>query len=378
MKVVMREKDSILHRSLRSPWTQVVFFVVSMLLGIVAVHAQNSGLNSRKIAELEADFLDIDLHQLPGMYEVKLSSDSKSISDVNVFAIKNPSRLVVDIPGFSSKRSFKQSVQNPDISSIRTGVHSDKVRLVVDMRTNAVPQFQLQNSTSKLEQSIIFAFSEGSFEDKIPAVDTRPAKKSAKDSLRELAEKPAPSSVKTAPEVKQIAKAPAILTKPSGKTALASSSIPPIKNLSEAKQLREKVLAKEAMAKRTPVPEPAKLDKKEKKSLIDSVPGTATLAGVPFRTLVSSQKKALLVDIDKPARYTFERKTESYYELSLENTKLSSANLSLPQFPPADASGFEVIVSRQSGESVVVRIYSPPGVELTAFREDGKLWVKSN
>ena len=68
----------------------------------------------------------------PGVLEVRASG---AVSEVKSFTLENPPRLVVDLFGAKQGRAPKQlDVQQGAMERVRVGAHSDKVRLVVDLR----------------------------------------------------------------------------------------------------------------------------------------------------------------------------------------------------------------------------------------------------
>ena len=61
----------------------------------------------------------------------------------------------------------------------------------------------------------------------------------------------------------------------------------------------------------------------------------------------------------------------------MENCKVANADVSIPQFTPEDLfGGFEVIVARQKGDNVEVKIYTDATIKPKVLTKDGKLWIQ--
>ena len=79
----------------------------------------------------------------------------------NVFALRKPARLVIDIPNFVSKEANNVILENTsDILSIRTGVHPEKTRIVFDLTNEISPQYDVGPNASGSALVVRFALSE--------------------------------------------------------------------------------------------------------------------------------------------------------------------------------------------------------------------------
>jgi type IV pilus assembly protein PilQ len=86
--------------------------------------------------------------------EVRASGE---IRDVKSFTLENPPRLVVDLMGARQGKAPKQlDVQQGAVERVRLGAHSDKVRIVVDLR-EALPGHRVE----KLPRSVVVHLGEG-------------------------------------------------------------------------------------------------------------------------------------------------------------------------------------------------------------------------
>ncbi len=77
---------------------------------------------------------DIQLRMEKGQLHVALLSD-RSIQDFNAFQLREPQRLVVDLPGkWTIRGKAVREIENDCIGTIRIGQHPDKLRVVFDLK----------------------------------------------------------------------------------------------------------------------------------------------------------------------------------------------------------------------------------------------------
>ena len=351
---------------------------ITLALALFAIPSSASAqefagdFNSKSVSSFKTDNLAVQLLSSPGNYKLTLTPSGNDtgipVADARVFWLKQPSRLVVDVMDFSSSSAYKEEVRNVDIAAIRTGIHKEKVRVVIDIREELVPDYKSGFDASTGGFFVDFSFSGR----KSASVDSQTKPKP--EELTQLGKKPReiitrrPEPVPSADEISMIIK------EDTPKIKRPKQIIPPAGVVEVPKPRKAK--PPKTATKSTPI----KI-KEEPKAVKKPAPKKATsssiLAAIEFRELLGQESSALFIDINNPANFSLEKKDSSVYELTLEKTKLKGVNLSLPQFPPDAFEGFEVVVCRQRGEDVVVRIYTPEGTTLTPFRAQGKLWVKA-
>lgn len=97
---------------------------------------------------------------------IKIPTTSKETP--KVFVVENPLRIVVDIPGLSSRRNETiAGVKSGSISRIRVGSHSDKLRVVADLSGTSVPKYSVRSGNGFVELVV----SKGAINDKSGAVE---------------------------------------------------------------------------------------------------------------------------------------------------------------------------------------------------------------
>jgi type IV pilus assembly protein PilQ len=115
------------------PGTDSVTIHVVPTLGDGLASASDDGFLSSEapVAKPATRLSTIVARDEEGGVLVELGADG-SIEGMSHFAMENPTRLVVDLPGLSSDAAPRTSVETSLVSRIRVGQHEDKVRVVLD------------------------------------------------------------------------------------------------------------------------------------------------------------------------------------------------------------------------------------------------------
>jgi len=306
----------------------------------------------------------------------KLKIDSLSGSEklghrINVLVIENPTRLVVDVAGVSSKAAQTVPVRNSKISALRIGVHPDKTRIVLDVGGDDAPEYEISE-----EGEIMFSFGgsaqKDENEDDLPRPLATPKKSVEIKELPNLAPKkvqpeatpePTPRIIEDKPNPDDSDELPAILKK---KPPKEDDLLDDLDRSSESSSG-----AKSSSAESS---DDGSLD--EEIPAITNQPGTGMVKAIYYQTLSDTGAPAVTLDIDGLDSYSLNKRKPDLYELVIQNAHLSGKHLSLPQFPPDTFKGFSVIVAREEGGNVFLKIYVEENVKLFPFVAKGQLWLK--
>ncbi|MCB0345114.1 MAG: AMIN domain-containing protein [Bdellovibrionales bacterium] len=279
--------------------------------------------------------------------------------DAEVFAIENPTRLVIDINGFSAKKASKVSINNPKLKAARIGIHPKKVRIVLDIAGSTIPVFRVNSARSEPGKvSIDFGFG---------------------NTLDEIVPPDAPEVV-IAPEPPDVPAIPPIATDPVEPPDVQPVEPPEVEPPEVAVLPSPPGYSSSGLPVTKADPEPRIEDPKQPPENPDEPPvsgsGETTVKRLRFRQAGSSTEPALMLDVANLQGYSLGRKGANLYELVLEQAKLAGTYLELPQFPPDSFSGMEVVVAKQMSGKVVIKIYVEDAVRLTPYRTEGQLWIK--
>jgi hypothetical protein len=271
---------------------------------------------------------------------------------INILVIENPIRLVIDVAGVSSKASQSIPVKNSKISSLRIGVHPDKTRIVIDVTGIDAPEYEISDNGE-----VTFSFV-GQSADSDVEEPARPV--ATPKPIIEIKEIPTlPKKEPIAQPTPRIAPTPKPITE-------VDEDLPPI-----------------LAPKKKP---PPVIEDIEESSSDDSVdeeipaiakqPGTGLVKSIYYQTLSDTGAPAVTLDIEGLDSYSLNKRKPDLYELVIQNAHLAGKHLSLPQFPPDTFKGFSVIVGREEGGNVFLKIYVEENVKLFPFVAKGQLWLK--
>ncbi len=352
---------------MRNKLTFCLIVVLSQLLAPVVPLPvfQSSSLllsvaNAESLALLNAAGLGIDLETQGSGYRILIrpkggvESLNRDLT-ANVFAVENPSRLVVDIPGFVARGPQKQDVINPDLSALRLGVHKDKTRLVVDINNKLIPEYSVTSDSNLGALIVSFNFDSNTVSDPTSSEPLALATETTNIKM------PEPVAV---PEEEP-------------------SELPPV--VIEEPEMPEITIEEPEAVEPEEDPMPLELPQEPQEPTFASVEDVQTPAvssgfgvvkGVYYQAAKNSKTSSIMVDVDGLNQYSLSQASPGAYELLLRDTTLKGPHLSLPQFPPDTFKGFEVIVASQRGDDVVVKVYTDSGVKLSPFIAQGKLWLR--
>ena len=336
-----------------------------VLILFLSIFIFNDSSFADKLAKVSSDTLEFSLESKGNEYKLYIAPKSdlndKSLT-ANVFPVKNPSRLVIDIPEFAAGGQKNLTLKDSHVSGIRLGVHNNKTRFVIDIKDKVVPDYDIvaDEETGRLIAS--FSFDES----------IEPIEEEQKEIIVEATPRPTP-----VPDIKiPTPKATQIPTpKPTPAPTLKATPKPIIdNNYKESGTISIK-----------PTPETFVMRGNEEIKDVDKVKTNtkssakgSLINNILFQAPKDSPLGAIVIEGDNIGEYQLDQKGKNLYELNIKNSKLAGDHLSLPQFPPATFKGFEVILANQEGSDVLLKIYVNQDVKIKPSNAKGKLWLKAD
>ena len=93
---------------------------------------------------------NIDITDTPTGYQVTIAADAE-IKNYHPFTLQKPTRLAIDFPSATCSVSRPlQNIKNSLVRTVRIGSADDKVRLVIDFTTSALPRYQIAKKGTDL------------------------------------------------------------------------------------------------------------------------------------------------------------------------------------------------------------------------------------
>lgn len=329
---------------------------------------------AENLAGLSAAGLNISLESKGSGFRIliKPKGGIESLSrdlTANVFAVENPSRLVVDIPGFVARGPQKQELSHSEIGALRLGVHKDKTRLVLDIKSNQVPEYNVASDANLGALVVSFGFdSSAGVVAKTDDVSIIPDSPGSDPSVPD-SPGPAFEPIQNEPP-EEVAALP--IQEPS---APEEPEVTPRKPEPRESQEEDPNAFELPLEPTEPAVAPIETAAVEDVQT-PAVSGFGVVNGVYYQAAKNSKTSSIMVDVDGLNQYSLSQAAPGAYELLLRDTSLKGPHLSLPQFPPDTFKGFEVIVASQQGKDVVVKVYTDSGVKLSPFIAQGKLWLR--
>lgn len=315
------------------------------------------------------------------------------------FYLKEPSRLVVDLPGDSWEHLSETLPvsQSALIQRVRIGTHPDKLRIVMDLAgDNPLP-------TSPSIEGRSFRLALNSSESLRADKDTS---NTARARLAAIAtkEEPSPKSDEQAANIEN---------------HTAKTQAPAAQDGSERKRMELAGLVGNTQANTSKsVTSPSEMQMEEARSAAghleessDNTPGIevepnrsrieglseselaklsskadrrsfetgaqSSLWGITFVSLAPSMTRAIRLDLSIHPEFSLLRKDDTTFTLKIPRVTLKDPSLALPFFPPREFVGLTVVLAREVREGVELTIGVDKGTDLVAAPKEKSLWVKA-
>ncbi len=327
-----------------------------------------------------------------------------------VFAISSPSRLVVDIPGIPGDKDSRAELTDERLQRARVGVHRDKTRFVIDIRDNRKPDYNVRSDEEAEALIVEFKILNEILEESEPEPGTEntatentgteatPVPTAAATPIPTAEPTTAPTPKPTAvPTIEPTPEpTPVATTKPTPKPTPRATPEPTSDPIGEpnvkkdadalllkaiqAAQLEAENNGGETPDTRIVIETPNDTVENGSNSTTDETiepTSLATVRGIFFQAPKGTAGGGVMIDVENINTYSLNQRNENLYELILEKAKLEGNHLLLPQFPPEEFGGFEVLVARERSAQVYIKIYVNAGTILFPYIADNKLWIKT-
>ena len=350
-----------------------------------------------------------------GPYALLLKSKKlQSSTQASVFAVENPSRLVIDLMKLKNRAAHSAEIEGAAVSAIRSGIHPNKIRLVVDFKDRDLAALDYVSAYNAADKALQIEFRPRSGkqkEEETPKTeDTREAKspqKAGDTKVKDLKEKIRETEIlpKKAPEDQgeggDLEDGRGLKNGDLKDSVAESDSVAPLPPTPRARPKGDEVAknSKEESDKGSEAGGEAELAKRELASKIRShviseptqslsrgedlvfadidLPkddsAMASLESMEFITAEAPRGFALVLTVRNLDQYTLLPRSRGLYELVLKDTRIVEEHLSYPRFPPKHIRGFEAVVAQQVKGDAVVKIFVEQDVDLSPITAEGKL-----
>ncbi len=320
-------------------------------------------------------------------YDFSFLPEEKTRREItpNVFFVENPNRLVLDFIGLSAKSQRSINIPNGAISHLRIGQHPDRFRIVLDLRGDSLPSFDIARDQRTLATVVHIAFDGLSTSGAIAPSSLRQSP-IVSPFDKPKAESESPSS--TGAALDDFAEAP--LSLPSRASPSGASSSSEVLGLEHSLPEENSTLKLEQLKGADDLVSPEEAQKsleqeiasatREQKAGEMAIPaeGKAIVKAIYYQSPKNSSTSSVKIDVDGLSTYSLHQLDSGHFQLLLSNAMLAGSYLSLPQFPPDTFAGFEVISARSKDNNTIIDIYVEKGINLSPYMAQGKLWLKAS
>ncbi len=283
-------------------------------------------------------------------YELEVKRESNPLSNLDVFSLLDPTRIVVDIPGSRTNTARNIRIDDSNIKSIRIGIHPSKLRIVIDLTKDKTPFISVNKITGNVYK-VQFSPSEN-------------VKKEIKEKKPQEEDLSILKETKKTKKVIQKRQKIDFIREPKNKFSI-TPKVKPITKPDDVIKMKEEEKEK---AKKV-------ASKTKKSSNIKRKPTSQVLDGITFELCKRTKKPSIVLLISNLGKYSIIRTTKNIYELTLKNASLKDNNLLLPQFPPTTYKELQLVSAREKGKDIIVRIYVGDSVSLEVDNKKNKLCI---
>jgi len=354
------------------------FRVCSLLL--LALFSCQLALAQNRSFNLKLKDLSLEISAKEGS-KLSLRLKSPKASEASVFVVSDPLRLAIDLPGVNLGKVPLKALSNfPIISAMRIGSHPDKTRLVFDLKTAGEPHFtqevkgeELTIVLDSLQPSPSPTALPSATATKIaatsplattspPALATPlPTQISAQLPTTSPSHLPSASPTQIVPSVTPSFTATPSPTQTPTSTALPSPtfSAKPSASPSIALKLRAAPFASPALS-----------------VTAITTSNEISLDGINF-DLLPEHVPVVKISLSASSQFNLTRQDETHFQLSIPSCRLKSDSLKLPNFPPQDFAGLNLVQASSDGKNVKIQFEVERGFKLGAVTHLQEIWIRT-
>jgi len=284
------------------------------------------------------------------------------------------------------------------VDQLRTGKHPEKVRVVLDVSSDKMPEYSWTNTSNILTMRIkpLKTFSQSGAKtsakfartDQKSSTDHKPSRLSLLDVKRAetsvvtppLEKKERQDKLSTSREsiIEEKVIKPETIAPPIDNPVLAlqkgpqslplenkQAAIPPIKSAAEGETADKKIISRNPL-------ETARVTTGE-----DINSAQQFLEDIIFYYGKGDGTPTLKLRLSKRPKYKLVKKDAKYYHLTIPRCSLMWDHLKLPQFPPHDFKGFSMVMAERLGRDVKITIGVDRGTRITALANETEILIKT-
>jgi hypothetical protein len=266
-----------------------------------------------------------------------------------VFDVNRPPRIVIDLDKhrFAKARSI-EITNNRILRKLRTGIHPDRARVVLDLSGERIPEYSWLQKGDVVRLELTAPVVSGSLAPakKSVALEVAPAAEVSAADMAPAALVPQPPRSDPRPAAPEPTISAEALQGPGGLPMAQAMNIPPARiGIAEAPAGR----AAEAQQ----------------------------LRDIQFSFQEPNRQPVVKFLLTQNSKFTLVKHSPRVYELTLPDCAIGGEHLTLPQFPPQEFEGLSVIMSKSKGRDAVISIGVDKDVRVAAVAQGAEILLKT-
>ncbi|RMG40575.1 MAG: AMIN domain-containing protein [Candidatus Dadabacteria bacterium] len=332
--------------------TTILSVACIMVIYVCPVHADNL---------LQSDYQGITInivsnYKKTGFNDLVVNLKGQKIPLPSTQFVPAPPRYVIDLPGISGKKNKKLTLaNNPFVRSLRIGAHKDKIRLVLDLTDNNVPNANVISSFNSASVALNFEKNR-----RLSAKTSVSQKRSPGSQLQTASLRETPRDV----DVLQVSRVNSQVNGKIIKSDRASlTSVLKVTREDQKTGIKKKAQSLPATISKNTVKPPVSSNKQR---LID----------IKFDYSPKDNKPIVRLRLSKRPIFKLLKQGSRMYRISIANSEIAEEHLSLPYFPPHDFKGFTLVRAEKTKRGVNIFLGTDHGTKISALPDGNDIIVK--
>ncbi|MBN8548725.1 MAG: AMIN domain-containing protein [Deltaproteobacteria bacterium] len=290
-----------------------------------------------------------------------LKIEAVTEQEISTLLLEDPLRVVIDLPPTSKNKHKTFALPKSKImSALRMGSHADKLRLVADLRGQAIPRIVLNPSTEGVTIELVLPA--------IPVVEaTHTATPIPVATVQIIGAASEATATPTGTSVSQSSATPTATA-----TATATSEPSPAPTLTPTATTIPNPTASPTAASLAPSTPPTQ----PPPSVAVVATGSPHLINFSFEYTNPEHAPFVRIELSDRTEFKLSKIEDRLYKLTIPGAQLATLTLKLPQFPPHDFVGLTFLQADQLSDSVEVKIGVSRGSRISALPQDKDIVIK--
>lgn len=357
---------------------------ILFILAVLSLAISNTPPAAAAQPVLNCERCQLPLKAVVDQETLELTILQKSPIEPVLFSLKNPARIVIDLPGVEIRKNSELTFAPQSFAtSLRLGKHLSKTRLVIDLKDES-----LRYSWSKERIGLVIKLHK-----ELPArttahptaspatptpLPTQPAAIPASLNSSRYPE-PAPTGgtlAETHPSMSALV-SPELAPAAIASTTAIVDTLSPLPTVAASAQLPIPSLAMALPSLAIPEIVPSAIPSLEAQTSATTAESAGqALRGITFDYLQDHVPVIKLALAEHP-NFTIVRRTADLYQITFTDCGVAEPHLLLPYFPPFDFEGFNLVQAEKNRDGISISIGVDRDLRISAVAQGSEVWIQT-